>query len=326
MKILTSFLRKNLFTAHGLGQSRLTLFLLLSTLCFLASSYEIDNTCRNYNGKDIREDIQQVINEVQDMALNAYNKVVQGSPYTINLLQALFGKDPSSYHTVGDYFATLSRLSLADDFVVICGDSTVVLEDDLTGDPRGVWADNIHIWQVPFQYYTPCDAARRPGMDIETVIGGFTVHKRLIYLCPAILDHGKGRTFAPYKDQVLAGQSLDSYLLAPELLFHELLHTRILSSPLFDEQVRDYPPLHLLTNPSLVAMTFSDAYRNTLPMVSAYGFSRCAKLAIDSPDRALQNADNVALCALGLYFHRCDWGRYGQGLQGSCIPIDPGGK
>lgn len=38
---------------------------------------------------------------------------------------------------------------------------------------------------------------------------------------------------------------------------------------------------------------------STAPMVQAFGFNLCAKLAQDRPDQAVHNANSVAICALG---------------------------
>ena len=48
--------------------------------------------------------------------------------------------------------------------------------------------------------------------------------------------------------------------------------------------------MHLASDP---------VYLNTHPIVEAYGFMNCFWLAYESPDLALKNPDNTALCALG---------------------------
>ena len=75
--IFPSFRRKSFFAAHALGPFWLTIFLLSSRLCFLASSYTIDASCRNYKGHDISGDMQQAINEVHEMAINAVVRISQ---------------------------------------------------------------------------------------------------------------------------------------------------------------------------------------------------------------------------------------------------------
>ncbi|CAL8577917.1 hypothetical protein XPA_003727 [Xanthoria parietina] len=132
-------------------------------------------------------------------------------------------------------------------------------------------------------------------------MNAYTMSQSLIYLCPSTLDKPKGRSLAPFKDAELFGESIDDYMLVPATLFHELLHTHITS--LRDEQVRDYPDFF---NPNIDP--FDQTYLASLPMVTAYGFSLCQKLASDNPDLAVTNCDSVAYCALGVYLGKNDWG------------------
>lgn len=104
-----------------------------------------------------------------------------------------------------------------------------------------------------------------------------------------------------------------------------------------------YPPAFDLRNPT--AATFDPDYYNSFPMVPAYGFSLCQKLAIDSPDRAIRNPDSLANCALGklsfnfafkggksysfdstlgLYLHKNNWGHIGS--YGIAVAISPSGE
>lgn len=64
-----------------------------------------------------------------------------------------------------------------------------------------------------------------------------------------------------------------------------------------DEQVQAYPDF---SNPNIDP--FDQTYLNSLPMVTAYGFSLCEKLGRENPALAVTNCDSVAYCALGKYF------------------------
>ena len=231
MIFFPSFRRKSSFAAYALGPSWLTIFLLSSRLCFLASSYSIDASCRNYKGHDISGDMQQAINEIREMATNAVARISRGDPSTIHLLESLFGKDPARYRTVSGNMETLALSLSPSDFVIICDDLMVNIEPDLstnpTPDPRGIWVDNIHKWHMPYDEYRPCNPLRKAVSTAGVVskIGAKVILDRYIYLCPDTLDRPKGRSLAPYKDQVLAGKRIDDYVLTPSILFHELLHT-----------------------------------------------------------------------------------------------------
>ena len=230
MIFFPSFRRKSSFAAYALGPSWLTIFLLSSRLCFLASSYSIDASCRNYKGHDISGDMQQAINEIREMATNAVARISRGDPSTIHLLESLFGKDPASYRTVSRNMAGIALSLPTSDFVVICDDLMVNIEPDPSTDripdPRGRWVDRAHAWHMPFDNYRPCNPLRKPGSAAgASVVGAKTLFSRYIYLCPYALDLRKGRSLAPYKDQLLAWKLIDDYFLAPAILFHEFLHT-----------------------------------------------------------------------------------------------------
>lgn len=62
--------------------------------------------------------------------------------------------------------------------------------------------------------------------------------------------------------------------------------------------MRKFPPSHgYRDNPSLA---YDKTYQISMPMVPAYGLFLYAKLGKENPDGAVRNADNVALCALGM--------------------------
>lgn len=232
---LFSIFRKSSVAAYALGRFWLTIFLLSTTLCFLVNSYAIDDdSCRDYDGKgvDIRGEIQQAINEVQDMARNAFDKILSNNPSssTMNLMQSLFGMDPSRYSIVGNHFAAFAQFYENDDFVVVCGDLMVNLIPNTLAEnsnPHAAWADNDHGWTMHYEDYSPCNSTRKPGQDYT--IEAFTILQRLIYVCPLVLDRPKGRTLAPYKDRILAGAYIDDYMLVPAILLHELYLTHIAS-------------------------------------------------------------------------------------------------
>lgn len=210
-------------------------FFLLSSALFIleVSSYAIDDSCRNYKGNDISGDVQQAINEVQDMARNAYIQITQKPQSrtisTIHLLQVLFGMEPSRYPIVGRHLAALAHFYRTDDFIVLCGDSTVQLvPDEVNSDPRGIWVDHVHDWWMPYDQYIPCDLARKPDVHIFRP-NAFLIEEGLLFVCPDIFDSPKGRTLAPYKDQTMVGERIDDYILLPVILFHELYHSHVVS-------------------------------------------------------------------------------------------------
>lgn len=235
------FLLKRSFAALAFNQTWLTIFLLSSTI--FVSSYQIDVSCRNYKGNDISGDIQQAIKEVSEMARNGFNAIHHPSESSIHLLQTLFGADRSRYSVVANYFADLSYFAPSEDFIVICGDSTVHLMppdsdlpkdvlpagDPVESDPRGFWADRDHGWKMSCDQFSPCDGMRGP--DNRQGPEAFTIFARLIYLCPVVLDLPKGRTLAPYKNRPLDGEYIDDYTLVPVVLMHELYHTSIIDLP-----------------------------------------------------------------------------------------------
>lgn len=107
------------------------------------------------------------------------------------------------------------------------------------------------------------------------------------------------------------------------------------------EQVRNYLPHEEMTDFVAPALLSNPAYRSTLPLVRACGYLYCYMLAIEDPDRAVQNADSVALLALGkldynsgklkencsfisilgLYLDQNDWGSPGN--EGFGVPVSP---
>ena len=218
MAFVPTFLR--IFdSVYALRQFSLTVILLPSILCFFASSYTIDDTCKHYIGNDITGDIEQAIVEVREIAHGAFVATLEEVPRVNNLLTVLFGPDRSRHDIVVEYFWRLSRtLGPTLDFVVICGDQDIHLEEDTfhhPPDPRGLWYDRRHNWRTVFDGYTPCSPANY----------AFTVDHHFIYLCPHILDLPIGRSIASYKDTDNTGHYIEDFLSLPLVLFHELLHT-----------------------------------------------------------------------------------------------------
>lgn len=115
-------------------------------------------------------------------------------------------------------------------YTIICNDQVVNLAPS-KHDQRGQWIDPDHGWDLAYDSFTPCDWTRKPGAIGGLGPGdGYTAYAmwgRFIYLYPKILDNPKGRSLAPYRDQLLVGQSIDVYCLLPVALLHELLHTSI---------------------------------------------------------------------------------------------------
>ena len=233
MFFIPNFLRRS-FPGHALGQSSLALFLLLSALCFLVRSYTIDDSCRNYKtfGNDISEDIAGAIEEARLLAVQAHTADLPGSTRANNarnLLTSLFTYDRGRHDTVVSYFAGISQEGFTRDFVVICDDLHVEFELDSNQNPpnppntAAVFRDHRYGWAVPYNYFYPCDTARKPG-SAYTAPFSYIIYNRLFYLCPSILDKSRGRSLAPYKDQVLIGQFLDEFILLPVVLLHDLLY------------------------------------------------------------------------------------------------------
>ncbi|CAL8577916.1 hypothetical protein XPA_003726 [Xanthoria parietina] len=154
-----------------LRQSSLRIILLISHLLIrCVNTYTIDNSCRNYNGNDISADIQKAIDEVQDMAAEADAISLTEDESTNHLLDVLFGTDRSRHNTVRGYFNTFSSFSPTQNFVVICNDQIVELQQDFTNnppDPRGVWVDTVYGWVQHFDNFVPCDYTRKPGAQVS---------------------------------------------------------------------------------------------------------------------------------------------------------------
>ena len=245
---------RSVFPEHALGQSWLTICLPALALCFLVSPYTIDDSCQNYKGNDITEDIEQAITEVREMARNAFfaghaASFKEGGSSN-HLLVSLFGTDSKRHATVVDYFLKISTLSPAKNFVVICDDQGVQWEPDTYQkypDPLGIWIDHRHKWISGFSEFKPCDPARKSMVSptpVNTyVANAYTVKNRLIYLCPNILDKPIGRSLASYKDQELIGLQIDDYACLPVSLFHELLHIEIPSRKCFISLMTPYVDL-----------------------------------------------------------------------------------
>lgn len=228
------FLRNNLLTVHASDQFWLIAFW-FSLLLLLVSSYEIDVSCRNYKGNDISEDVQQAINEVQDMAQHAHMKIDTQvrSQSTVNLFQALFGEDSArARERVGLLFAAYPGFPRFNDFVIICDDLTVQLVPDTHStvpNPHGMWTDTARGWISLYNdWFSTCDPTRIPTGNHGVGFFAYSV-ENFIYVCPSILDSPKGRTLAPYRNQLLIGQFLDQYILLPVTLFHELSHTEVIN-------------------------------------------------------------------------------------------------
>lgn len=230
MFVIPTFL-KSCFPVHALAQSSLTILLLSSALYFLVSSYKIDDSCQNYKGNNIIEDVEKAFKEVEQMATNAFFMGIEAGSReggsTNHLLVSLFGTDPQSHITVFNYFSRISTSSHTENLVVVCDDQGVQREPDTfrRTNPLGVWVDRRHKWIVDFEKFAPCDPARKPGAP-PVLFYAYSLNN-LNYLCPQILDMPIGRSIAPYKDQELIGERIDDYLCLPVVLFHELLHVLI---------------------------------------------------------------------------------------------------
>lgn len=82
--------------------------------------------------------------------------------------------------------------------------------------------------------------------------------------------------------------------------YRNLINTR--HGVVVDEMVRRFPPLNEITGRNKLSprpMVYDPDYLNSLPMVPAYGLALCYRLAIDDPDRAVNNPDSLAILALG---------------------------
>lgn len=226
--------RKNWLSVHVSDQFGWIVFLLSSTLNLLVNSYVIDGTCQHYGetNSDITNDIQQAINEVQDMARNAYQRSLTRDASTIDLLRCLFGVDRETHPLVSLYFDALANPLDSHDFVVICDDLMMTLEPDNSNpsDPRGMWKDYVHEWMAPYDKFFPCDPSRKPSAESRPILPkSYTINGRFIVICPVTLNNPKGRSLLPYKNQDLTGEFIDSFELLPAALFYELLRSRIVS-------------------------------------------------------------------------------------------------
>lgn len=138
-------------------------------------------SCRNYNGHDISGDMQQVIDEVQAMAIQCKRR---NSPMESQALSTCY-KDCSAwilrvYHTVHGYFASFTLCFPPPTFVVICDDPMVNLKPNFIRpipDPRGIWTDHVHEWIAHYDQYTPCDPLRKPG-GLTKENAGFSIYQR----------------------------------------------------------------------------------------------------------------------------------------------------
>lgn len=214
------------FVIHALGQSPLTIFLLFSALCFLVSSYTIDNSCRNFRGYDISGYIQQAINEVQDMATYAFTGSFTENESAKHLMNSLFGTDPRRHAIVHGYFARFSVIHPDEDFYVMCDDQQVLWAPrdiyNIPPDPMGVWRDTVHSWTAQNSHFTPCDSSRKFGVS-EKISLSYSMNRRYIYLCPILFDKPQGLSLAFYKDRDHLGECIDKFMILPVVLFHELL-------------------------------------------------------------------------------------------------------
>ena len=221
---------RNSFAVHALCPSLWTIFLLSSAMCFLVSSYTIDVSCRNYKGSDITGDIESAVAEMQEMINNAHASSLVPAQSIIDLLVSLFGPDHERQSmTLLGYFSTLVESPVTGlDYVIICGDQSVHWEPDVyrnPPDPLGVWADHSHGWAAKFHEFIPCDPTDYYSAT-DSGIRSYIIKKRLIYLCPLVLDDPKGRSNQLHKNQDLAGEWIDDYMLLPVILLHAILNFR----------------------------------------------------------------------------------------------------
>ena len=222
---------RNSSAVHALRPSLWTIFLLSSAMCFLVSSYTIDVTCRNYEGSDITVDIESAVTEMQGMINNAYSSSLVPVQTIIDLLVSLFGPDHETQSMIlAGHFSTLFGPPVTElDYVIICDDQSVELQQDLyqnPPDPLGIWIDYRHGWAAKALDFAPCDATRdfaAPARDMRS----YTIANRFIYLCPSVLDHPKGRSNMLHKDQDLETEWIDDYMLLPVILLHEIIRLRL---------------------------------------------------------------------------------------------------
>lgn len=62
----------------------------------------------------------------------------------------------------------------------------------------------------------------------------------------------------------------------------------------------DYPPVEMITDPVTQALTLITLYIDNFPIIYAYGYELCLRLATLTPDHAVLDADSVAYAALGM--------------------------
>ena len=105
------------------------------------TSFKIDSTCRNYKGQDIRQDVRNAVDEVNNLAYYGWFRLTHESTNAPRLLLDLFGTGTESarYHEAVDILARLVYFRCRDNFTIICDDQTIQLEPDWRdpADPRG---------------------------------------------------------------------------------------------------------------------------------------------------------------------------------------------
>lgn len=104
------------------------------------------------------------------MALSAFTKILSEEEHTKKLMEYLFGPDPQRHLSVSLLLGTIASLSGTEAIYLICGDDTVVLENDprFPPDPRGMgtWVDRVHRFMLNFDPFVPYEPGRKPDIPI----------------------------------------------------------------------------------------------------------------------------------------------------------------
>lgn len=221
--LLTIFLKVGFF---ALAFQR---FLWMMLFPLLGNPYKIDSSCQNYNGVDIRGDIEQAVREVHQMAVNALNVGFYPDGRVDDMLIFLFGNNRTRHNIVKNLFQTVVNSVFDQEYTLICDDKMVHLVSK-PGFANGYWQNTIHNWGASFEKFRPCNGGSMLGGNrgaTALFLDAYTVDWFLIYLCPKTLDHSAGRSLNSYKDRLLTKQPIAHFYTLPGVLFHEFLHTKV---------------------------------------------------------------------------------------------------
>ncbi|KAI9681980.1 MAG: hypothetical protein M1817_000034 [Caeruleum heppii] len=253
------------------------------SLTIPSSAIVIDRTCGPWGAT-----VEAAFTEALDMAKNAVellNAPNFDSPRVQNLLYALLGgRDRPDLIArslrAGGYLATIADFAkVTPDYAIYCDDKFIVQQ------PNGQWVNTRD--NAVIDGFFGCDASGWLA---------YSHRQNAIVICPQyqkfLADKQMPATIGLFRNRDLPStDELDKYMTLSGTLVHELLHSS-------------------QTLPQIVDQPYTFAGGRT---VTCYGFPMCYLLAeqdvsTDPPsNKALLNADNLALLAVGLYL-KMDFG------------------